>query len=57
MMKPAKLVGWKCPECGKVNAPWMQQCPHEENSAAEDKKSPTTAEDDKKIVRIENFYT
>ena len=20
-------TGWKCPVCGKVNAPWVQQCP------------------------------
>lgn len=20
--------GWKCPECGKVNAPWVQACDH-----------------------------
>ena len=20
--------GWKCPECGKVKAPWVQECDH-----------------------------
>lgn len=21
------LTGWKCNECGKVNAPWVAECP------------------------------
>jgi hypothetical protein len=20
--------GWKCPQCGKINAPWVQSCNH-----------------------------
>jgi uncharacterized OB-fold protein len=20
-------MGWECPKCGRVNAPWMPECP------------------------------
>ena len=20
--------GWKCPECGRINAPWLASCDH-----------------------------
>jgi len=24
---PEQSQGWECPRCGRVNAPWVPQCP------------------------------
>ena len=26
-INPPRQYGWVCPICGKVNAPWLSQCP------------------------------
>lgn len=25
-LKPRPQQGWECPRCGRINAPWVQQC-------------------------------
>ena len=25
-LKPRPQQGWECPRCGRINAPWIQQC-------------------------------
>lgn len=54
-------IGWKCPDCGQVNAPWVGTCLHETRVVSPRREEVNTGtplpEGSKTNVKEEEFYS